>query len=453
MSFFVRNRNQRVRNAESGNKLKRKLTLPKLSKRKARLANEDISSDDDQLSGEENNNYVTTPSDEEEYQDLQDIAYQKAKQLLADIQAEEQNDESGRSINEAIIHRLRDDALSKVTTLHRRVADEVQLTDSAVQYKAHRFSTVAVAFSCDGRYVVSCSKNATIAKYDLEEGKIVATVKHRKKDDTSHQGQIFCIAVSCNDRYLATGGSDKIIRVWNFSDLQHVKNLTGHTNVVTGLVFRLNTLQLYSCSRDRSIKLWDLEQLGYVDTLFGHVDAVVDIGALSRERLVTVGSHDRTVRLWKIPEESHLIFNGYSTCLSIDCVALINEDHFVTGSADGSLCIWSVFRKKPVCFQAEAHGRNPDGHANWIVSVAARQYTDLVASGACDGFIRLWKVAEDYKSIKNVISYAQIGFINRICFSYDGDEVACAVGQEHKFGRWWKIPEAKNVVTVFSLTM
>ncbi|VDN88722.1 unnamed protein product, partial [Brugia pahangi] len=127
---------------------------------------------------------------------------------------------------------------------------------------------------------------------DLEEGKIVASIKYVKGNCTFHRGQIFCLAISANDRYLVTGGSDTIIRVWNFSNLQHVKNLTGHMNAITGLVFRLNTQQLYSCSKDRYVKLWDLEQLGYVDTLFGHVDAVVDIDALSRqifmkERLIT----------------------------------------------------------------------------------------------------------------------------------------------------------------------
>uniref|UniRef100_A0A0R3RY25 WD_REPEATS_REGION domain-containing protein n=1 Tax=Elaeophora elaphi TaxID=1147741 RepID=A0A0R3RY25_9BILA len=449
--------------------LKRKLTAPKLSKRKAKLANEDISSDEEDLFYDNRSKFVENRSDEEQYEDVQEMAYRKAKQLLDDIQTEQQNEEGEPYDTETVTNRLRDDALSKVATLHRKVAEGVRLSGTAIQYKAHRYSTVAVAISHDGRYVVSCSKDATIAKYDLEEGKIVASIKYVKGDCISHRGQIFCLAISANDRYLVTGGSDTIVRVWSFSNLQHVKNLTGHMNAITGLVFRLNTQELYSCSKDRCVKLWDLEQLGYVDTLFGHVDAVVDIDALSRhdiknlmesvhnigftgERLITAGSQDRTVRLWKVPEDSHLIFNGYSSCFSIDCVALINEDHFVSGSADGSLCIWSIFKKKPVCAQIEAHGRGADNQVNWIVSVAARRYTDLIASGSCDGFVRLWKVAEDYKSITNILSYERSGFINRLRFSDDGEEVVCAVGQEHKFGRWWKIAEAKNVITVFSLT-
>lgn len=69
---------------------------------------------------------------------------------------------------------------------------------------------------------------------DLEEGKIAASAKFVKGDCTTHRGQIFCLAISPNDRYLVTGGSDAIIRVWNFVNLQHVKNLTGHMNAITG---------------------------------------------------------------------------------------------------------------------------------------------------------------------------------------------------------------------------
>lgn len=64
-----------------------------------------------------------------------------------------------------------------------------------------------------------------------------------------------------------------------------------------------------------------------------------------------------------------------------------------------------------MCTQVEAHGRGADDQANWIVSVAARRYTDLIASGSCDGFVRLWKIAEDYKSITNILSYEQVGFL------------------------------------------
>jgi len=36
---------------------------------------------------------------------------------------------------------------------------------------------------------------------------------------------------------------------------------------------------------------------------------------------------------------------------------------------------------------------NAHGVGNWVSSVAALAFGDVVASGSCDGFIRLWRVA------------------------------------------------------------
>ena len=93
-----------------------------------------------------------------------------------------------------------------------------------------------------------------------------------------------------------------------------------------------------------------------------------------------------------------------------------------------SLYLWSTTRKKPVCVLRQAHGyhctsqstmqltqqqkdtlqaesqSNPQasGEARWITAVAAMPYTDLVASGSSDGFLRLWRVSQDWKSLSPV---------------------------------------------------
>uniref|UniRef100_A0A915BY08 U3 small nucleolar RNA-interacting protein 2 n=1 Tax=Parascaris univalens TaxID=6257 RepID=A0A915BY08_PARUN len=432
---------------ENEMKRKRYSPTPLVEKRKKTLANDEISSDED-LSANERL-HLTLEESDDEFEDRQEMAFRKAKQLLLDIREEEKTEGGGDE--DAVAHRLKEEALSHVATLHRRVAKSAKTADSVVIYRAHRFSIVAVAISHDTRYICSCSKDATVVKYDVEEGKKVATLKYDKKNGKSHKGQILALAISGGDRFLVSGGVDATIRVWNFTNLELVKEFTGHKNAITGLAFRLGTQQLFSCSRDRSVKAWDLDQMGYVDTMFGHVDAVADIDVLSRERVLTCGGQDRTLRLWKVAEESQLVFNGFASSISIDCVAFINDEHFVSGSADGSLCIWSIFKKKPVCVQKEAHGRGADGQQNWIISVAARRYTDLVVSGSSDGYVRFWKVADDYKSVENIFSFELVGFINSMKFSEDGEELVCAVGQEHKSGRWWTKWNARNVVVLIPL--
>uniref|UniRef100_A0A0M3HK68 WD_REPEATS_REGION domain-containing protein n=1 Tax=Ascaris lumbricoides TaxID=6252 RepID=A0A0M3HK68_ASCLU len=70
---------------------------------------------------------------------------------------------------------------------------------------------------------------------DVEEGKKVATLKYDKKNGKSHKGQIFAVAISPGDRFLVSGGVDATIRVWNFANLELVKEFTGHKNAITGI--------------------------------------------------------------------------------------------------------------------------------------------------------------------------------------------------------------------------
>ena len=44
-----------------------------------------------------------------------------------------------------------------------------------------------------------------------------------------------------------------------------------------------------------------------------------------------------------------------------------------------------------------------------------------------------------------------IGFVNSLYFSPDGLRLAAGIGQEHRLGRWWRIPEARNSLAVIRL--
>lgn len=80
----------------------------------------------------------------------------------------------------------------------------------------------------------------------------------------------------CN-RYLAVGGGDNKVHIWDPTSRQYIRSLgggTGHKDIITGLAFRDGTHQLFSCGADRAVKIWSLDDMAYVDTLFGHQSEV-----------------------------------------------------------------------------------------------------------------------------------------------------------------------------------
>jgi ribosomal RNA-processing protein 9 len=325
------------------------------------------------------------------------------------------------------------------------------------------------------------------------------------------------------------------VRIWSTTEDKHLTAFKHHRDTVSSLSFRKHgggnrdapdeaattstsspSNQLYSASHDRTIKLWNVDELSYIETLFGHQDSISGIDALAKEHCLTSGSRDRTVRLWKIIEESQLIFRaggGVSlteeavvmdgmrpkadkradVCGSVDVVCMLDEETFVSGSDSGALSLWTLHRKKPLFTRPHAHGpRGPmpvvagEGaspaaplppvdpgvaECTWITALAAQPFTDLFASGSCDGAVRLWKLAEHKKSFALLNVIPMVGFVNQLAFfeappSDDlpdaarrlvtggrGDvlHLAAAIGQEHKFGRWWKCKGAKNGVKLITL--
>ena len=49
------------------------------------------------------------------------------------------------------------------------------------------------------------------------------------------------------------------------------------------------------------------------------------------------------------------------------------------------------------------------------------------------------------------LTTAQVGFVNGLAFEQQGRFIAAAVGQEHRLGRWQRIPAARNRVYLYDL--
>lgn len=80
-----------------------------------------------------------------------------------------------------------------------------------------------------GRVYVS-SKNGTLLQFDRK------TLKHStvRSDDGGHQGPILCVAASEDDKWVVTGGQDKIVGVWDVSaEPKWAAGMRGHKDAVS----------------------------------------------------------------------------------------------------------------------------------------------------------------------------------------------------------------------------
>lgn len=455
MSFFIKGKQLNgTKRAKYSNEKNKKKKVSKSAPGAASARNDEItSSEDENFDNEEDVEYS---SSEDIHETAQEKKLRLAKIYLKEIEEEERLRLENKEIDRDVIAgKLKTDYLKETGKLRLSVADNYKNADCEnISFLKCRMQTNCITCMClssDDKYVYAGSKDGKVVKYSLIDNKkvgIIPFVKSNTDKFVGHSSKLNAIAISTDNKYLATADESGSVHVWEPETLVHVKSLNGHKNAVMSLTFKKDSHTLYSGSKDRTIKVWSLDEMAFVETLFGHQDMVTDMDALYRDQLVSSGGRD--LRVWKVTEETQLIFNGHKG--NIDNVKLINEEHFITSGDDGQICVWSTMRKKPMAFVNEAHGVNPmNSEPNWITALASYLNTDLVASGSHDGFIKVWKLDNNFKLFKLLFTIPLVGFINSIKFTSDGTKLLVAVGREYKLGRWITEKTAKNGIYVIPL--
>ncbi|KAF5352289.1 hypothetical protein D9758_011962 [Tetrapyrgos nigripes] len=382
---------------------------------------------------------------------------------------------------ELISARLKQDVMEHSGKVHLFVASSFDLSQSpkSLRTKGHRFSVTSAVASESGKYLFTSGKEGHIFKWDLSTGKKITTFyklrpppgkgkgKALDTESKGHTDEVLALALSSDGKYLASGGKDRKVGVWDAEKGEWVKGFVGpmcHKDTVSALAFRKATHTLYTASFDRTLKVFDLSPtvMGYVETLFGHQDNAVSIDSLRAETCVSVGARDKTARFWKIVDESQLVFRGGGKSKvrevlegglrgldedenvdeeakenghgkegkkrfvegSLECIAMIDESTFVTGGDSGSICLWTTTKKKPIFTEAVAHGLHEVQSETsgviqtprWITSIASLRYSDLFASGSWEGLIRLWQLDSKLKSFSLVGTITAPGVINSLQF-------------------------------------
>src|SRR5439155_15611097 len=156
-------------------------------------------------------------------------------------------------------------------------------------------------FSGDGKWLATGGMDRIVRLWDTGTLRQVAALK-------GHKNWISSVALSVDGQLLASGSDDGTVRVWTVIDakpkpravLKHTGLFGGAPEKVTSVALSIDGKMLASGSENHTVKLWDLtgEKLKEWDTIPTHSDRITSVAFSPDSKTLATASWDESVRLW-----------------------------------------------------------------------------------------------------------------------------------------------------------
>ena len=315
---------------------------------------------------------------------------------------------------------------AKVIAEAKSLVEKAVAAESLSNTQGHTGPVTAVAFSPDGKQIVSASDDMTLKLWEGSgERKCLRTFN-------GHENNVKSVAFSPGGNRIVTGSWDETLILWSARNGNKIRTFIGHSTPVWSVAFSPTGQQIVSGGED-GIKLWDAASGRELRSFGGHSDTVTSVAFSPSGREIVSGSFDQTVKVWDSVSGRELrTLSGRTE--KVTSVAFSPEgDQVISGSWDKTLILWEVDSGKQL--------QTFSGHTKAVLSVAFSADGKRVASGGGDKSLLVWDVGTG----KKLGAFNEhTGYLTSIAFSPDGRRMVS--GANDQTVRTWDLAGMDPVV-------
>ncbi len=316
-----------------------------------------------------------------------------------------------------------------------------------------------VTFSPDSRWLVTPYESVKV--WEVTTGKEVAHFK-------GHYGWVYDVAFSPDGKYLATASRDQSVKLWDTVTWEELATIKGHSNNIMSVKFSPDGRWLGTACTDQTLKLWEVGALLKMNRLTpGNLiasqvlSAALTLAPLAISpdgaRIVAAPSYrpgsaagDAVLNAITLPTGFDVRVWDAATgaqTLSLDRVGSSTRavtfapdgSSFVTGDAAQTAKRWDAATGKLL--------QTFSGHHGEVCAVTYAPDGLRLATGSADQTVKLWEVATEHE-LHTLKGHA--GVVTRLAFSPDGQRLA--TGSQDHVVKIWDVATGHELETIQPLT-
>ncbi|KAG5520019.1 hypothetical protein PMAC_001095 [Pneumocystis sp. 'macacae'] len=208
-----------------------------------------------------------------------------------------------------------------------------------------------------------------------------------------HASNVTAVAFHCDGKWIVTSGEDGTVKLWDPRSSSVQRNLK-HGAAVHDVVIHPNQGDLISCNQQGSVRLWDLRENACTQTWTAENEVPVHtLSIASNGSMLVAGNNEGYCFVWKMARLGELtletpdrVFQAHKRYVT-RFVLSPDAKHLATCSADATVKIW---RTEQCSFSVE---RQLIGHQRWVWDCAFSADSAYLVTASSDHVARLWELS------------------------------------------------------------